>query len=961
MIAAHVAWMMLAGPLPAAAALAPHPFDTAFAVAGLQTPARAGDWAAIGAGHLESDRLDEAAAAFERAAAEAERTGGDTLTLAGALRELAVVRLRQQRVEDGLALLRRALSLCETPALTGSRTHGLVLQTLGQGELTRENFADAQRHSQAAADMLSRLDPEDLEISRAFQTIGVARERTGDSAGAEAALRRALAIARARAPGTRWEARPLNDLGINAKNRGDLAAAERYYLEALPLHEHERAGSLEVAIVLGNLGVVADLRGDFDRAEAYQKRALAIREKHDPGGRSVFMSLNNLGIIAAKRKDAAAAERYFHSALAIVERLTPGSLSHADALGNLAIVLKDLPGRLSDARRLQEQALALREQHAPKSLRAALSVAALAEIVEAEGDLERAETLYRQAVVIRERMAPGSTDEAMALHALGRIARKRGDLAAARHWYTRAIAAFEGQSSRLGGAPEVQTGFRTGHRPLYRDLIDLLVTTGDREQAFNVYERSRARVLLELLAQRQAGVDADVPDALRDERRRVDAEFDRVQARLAGTRGDDAGAIDGLHARLRELRAAQVEVAGRIRQASPRAAAVRYPSTLDLGQAQAALDPGTLALAYGVLSERTVLFAVSRTELTMAVLPVGEPQLREEVDHWRRLAARGRTEPQRLVELTEGSAALFDRLIGPVAAEVDRHQRLLVIADGPLHLLPFGALVRRDRAAGDEGTPRYLIESTPVYSVVSFTVAAQTLAARASRPRTHARQLVAFGAPRYPTAASDGADAATRSFIERSASLAALPGARREATELAAFFGDAGEAFVGDAATEARARDVMPGARYVHLAVHGWLNETFPLNSALAFTIPEQPDPEKGNGLLQAWEVMDQLRLDTDLVVLSACDTGLGPASGGDGLLGLSRAFRFAGARSVVASLWPIADETTPAFMRRLYAALKRGVPTAEALAAAQRDTLKVPDTGHPYFWAPFVLSGDWR
>jgi CHAT domain-containing protein len=338
------------------------------------------------------------------------------------------------------------------------------------------------------------------------------------------------------------------------------------------------------------------------------------------------------------------------------------------------------------------------------------------------------------------------------------------------------------------------------------------------------------------------------------------------------------------------------------------------------------------------------------------VLPIGVERLRADVDRWRRLAARGRTEPRVVEQLAVESAALFDALAGPAAAGIARHERLLVVPDGPLHLLPFSALAA---PAPDGAARRYLVEAMPVHHIVSFTVAAQERSRAPARARPGAPRLVSFGAPLYPSGSTAAMDARVRSFVERSATLAPLPGAQREVTGLLQLFGDRGRAFVGAEATEPRARTLMPEADYVHLAVHGWLNETFPMNSALVFTIPDRPDGE-ANGLLQAWEVMDHLTLDADLVVLSACDTGIGTASGGDGLLGLSRAFHFAGARSVVASLWPIADDTTPRFMQRFYRELTRGVSKDRALAAAQREMLADPSTAHPYFWAAFVLSGAW-
>jgi CHAT domain-containing protein len=173
---------------------------------------------------------------------------------------------------------------------------------------------------------------------------------------------------------------------------------------------------------------------------------------------------------------------------------------------------------------------------------------------------------------------------------------------------------------------------------------------------------------------------------------------------------------------------------------------------------------------------------------------------------------------------------------------------------------------------------------------------------------------------------------------------AALPGAR---------------VLAGADFTEERIPAVVREARYVHFATHAVLDRRFPLDSALVTSAPARPGA--GNGLLQAWEVFARIRLQADLVTLSACETGLGRELGGEGLVGLARAFHFAGARSVLASLWAVSDRSSAELMARFYARLRAREPAAEALRAAQRELRARPETSHPYHWAGFALSGDWR
>ena len=178
------------------------------------------------------------------------------------------------------------------------------------------------------------------------------------------------------------------------------------------------------------------------------------------------------------------------------------------------------------------------------------------------------------------------------------------------------------------------------------------------------------------------------------------------------------------------------------------------------------------------------------------------------------------------------------------------------------------------------------------------------------------------------------------------------------------------QTYLGDQATEERAKAIGKDVRYLHFASHGLIDERFPLNSALALTIPERPAEGQANGLLQAWEIFEQMRIDADLVTLSACETGLGKEMGGEGLVGLTRAFQYAGARSVLASLWSVGDESTAELMTRFYGQLKAGKTKDDALRAAQLELIRRrPATGtavtsnvsHPFHWAAFQLIGDWK
>jgi CHAT domain-containing protein len=188
-----------------------------------------------------------------------------------------------------------------------------------------------------------------------------------------------------------------------------------------------------------------------------------------------------------------------------------------------------------------------------------------------------------------------------------------------------------------------------------------------------------------------------------------------------------------------------------------------------------------------------------------------------------------------------------------------------------------------------------------------------------------------------------------------------LPSTRIEVDAIARLYPGVTQAYLGNDATEERAKSVGTDARYLHFACHGILDGQFPLDSALALTVPERPAEGQDNGLLQAWEIYERVRIDADLVTLSACETALGKQMGGEGLIGLTRAFQYAGARSILASLWAVSDESTADLMRRFYTHLKAGETKDEALRDAQLELIRGGKYAHPYHWAAFEIIGDWR
>ncbi len=365
-----------------------------------------------------------------------------------------------------------------------------------------------------------------------------------------------------------------------------------------------------------------------------------------------------------------------------------------------------------------------------------------------------------------------------------------------------------------------------------------------------------------------------------------------------------------------------------------------------------------MLLAYAVGEDKSYLFVIQPPDVQgsgFSVFPLAtsEQALREAVRSFRNLLQKRDSDRS---HLTSQASALYDLLIGPAEAQIAAAKRILVSADGPLHTLPFAALVRKGR---------YFVEWKPLHSILSATVYAELKRTRRTSADPAQSQLIAFGDPIYPPLPKDRETAPAPTLeiltaVRRGLSLDPIPATRKEVESIASLYPRA-RIYLGAEATEERVKSVGSEARLLHFASHGLFNERFPLDSALALTIPPHPAEGQDNGLLQAWEILESLRLDADLVTLSACDTALGKESGGEGLVGLTRAFQYAGARSVLASLWSISDISTGDLMKSFYGHLRTGQAKDEALHLAQIELIRSTKFSHPYHWAAFQLSGDWK
>ncbi len=944
----------------------------------------AGDAAAEGrALHYQGDALtvlderEPALEAYELALAR-RQVAGDRVGVAETLLFTGQTLHYLGRGQEALDCFARALTAAE--AAGDLRLQALTLQnagalafTLGRPQEALEGLARAVELFEAAGDPLSASGP--------LISLGVVHRYLGQPSRALEVYRRALPLVEELGDVV-TELTLLNNLGVSYRARGEAQRALETYTRAL--RRAEETGHRERAATLAsNLGSLYWRLGDCRLGLAQQERALALyRQLDNPGGEAG--ELMRIGWLLETCEDAERALEYFRQALPISrqagDRRIEGQLLHS--LGRVQLT----QGNTGAALAYLEEALALQEESSDRSGLVG-TLRDLAAVREEQGDGDGArELLWRSLALSRELEDP--YNEAATRSRLAAFERRHGDLTTALSEIRAAIALNEEQRSDLA-SPDLRATFLSGRRTDYAFLADLLMELDRRQPggrwaaaAFEASERSRARSLVELLTEAQVNVREGIAPELREQERRLTARLWALQAELVRERAAEEQRlerVEELRGELATVRQQREELEWRVRREHPRYAEMLYPEPPAVAAVQGLLEPDAALLEFLLGAERSHLFVLTATEFAVFELPPGEEI--SALVRTARLAlgeARGRA---RLGVFIRAARQLYERLLGPAEAILADRRSLTIVADGELHYLPFEALVAERQAPPEgAGTPPFLIYRWSVSYVPSAAVLS-SLRHEAPPARVAGDPLfVGFADPPFGGAGEEQVavsdeDLARTATVERGPPAAGieqdpllgdaagawrwrrLPASRREVEAIAALYpSGASTLFVGAAASERRLKTSpeVRGARYLHVASHAVINERQPAYSSLLMS-RGQADGE--DGLLQVHEIFN-LRLSAELVVLSACETALGRQVSGEGLVGLSRAFFFAGARAVTVSLSPVPDLPTADLMVEFYRALDRGASKIEALREAKLAQIR---SGRvlPYYWAPFVLVGD--
>lgn len=731
----------------------------------------------------------------------------------------------------------------------------------------------------------------------------------------------------------------LINMGVFHQQRHDYSQAVAHFEQALSIMRAVDDQETE-AEILSNLGLAYRELGNLDRAQFYLSEALGL-DKRRGDANAVSMDLDNIGTVLLQRgldddneQDLRQALDAFQNGLLIQDQGRANPLIRFAALNNTGLILNELKDH--DGARLRfEQALGIADREKLVLERCHVLMNIATSHLD-ERDVEDALAFYRMSY----EAGLEHTFENVLLEScfgLGQCYERRHEYVLALSFYRRAIEAMETMRDRISSEPLMVGFVRNKFRPFER-AIQILADQHAQspsaeeglEQMFDLVERAKARAFLESV--REARVDLSGPDysILRERQRAISRNISELSSMLA----DQVVSGVELEALKNELELEEEEDI-RLNYAlramggdGDRAGRQDIRRTDEIQRLLRKED--AVMLEYFLGEPQSCLILVSPAKVRLHLLP-----------------AKGAIERSLRAYLKAISDRSSDPRAGFIAAErigrellpLDQDEELkkaktiIVVPDGILHNLPFEAL-----RVHDEAGSRYLVEDM----AVSYCPSASALAVLKSSPRAGnwKKGVLAVGAPNYG----------------RKSILPPLPFSKREVQDIGRTLGAFGaDILTGDAANEGAIKQwPLNDYRIIHFACHGFLNEPSPFRSALALSMADGPGDD---GLLQMREIYG-LDLDADLVVLSACQTAAGRLERSEGPMGLARPFFFAGARSVIASLWPINDKSTVSFMHDFYSYLIEGHPAGEALRDAKKKMLRSP-WAHPFYWASFMLQGD--
>jgi CHAT domain-containing protein/Tfp pilus assembly protein PilF len=783
------------------------------------------------------------------------------------------------------------------------------------------------------------------------------------------------------------EVRTLTSIGSAYSSIGQPQKALEYYNQTLPITREieDRIGETETLTSIGWVYIGIDQR---QKALEYYNQALAIsKEINNRNGEAT--TLIQIGI-AYSHINPQKELGYYTQALPIFREVNNRS-GEATTLTNIGEVYSDI-GQQQKALEYHNQALPILREVKDRSGEA-LTLTSIGWVYNSIGQQQKALKYYNQALPILREVKDRSRD-ATILGSLAFIERSRGNLQAALTHIEDAIKVIETTRTEIV-SQEFRTSYFASQQGSYALYIDILMqlhkkqlSQGYDAKALQVSERARARSLIDLLNESQTDIRQGVDPKLLEQEKNLQFQFNSLEKRRiefyskSPTQGQTANSkpkydtpIAGkpnFEQEYNTLSTQYQDLQAQIRANSPRYAALTQPKPLTLAELQQqVLDNNTVLIEYFLGKDRSYLWAVTSSGITSYELPK-QTDIEAAAQRFQTVVSNPNAQPP---EIAKAGTPLTQMLLGPVAKQLGQ-KRLVIVSNGALQYLPFAALpapsgskyllmeheivtlpsastlatLRKEISGRKPATKGVAVFADPVFSATDPRVT--------QGPSSTEKKTAQTGSIPDPFSVQTLRDASEEAGIN----FERLPGTRQEAQDILKLLpaNTRTQALDFEANKSNVLNSNLSQYRIIHFATHGILNTNHPELSAVVLSLVDRQG-RKENGFLRLNDIFN-LNLPSELVVLSACETGRGQNISGEGLIGLTRGFMYAGTPRVVASLWQVNDESTAVLMTRFYKAmLEKGLPPAAALRAAQLELQKQPQWQSPHYWAAFTLQGEWQ
>ena len=807
-----------------------------------------------------------------------------------------------------------------------------------------------------AAKKISRL-AEETSVARAKGTIEGRRE-------ALAKWQEIIALSKIKKDRV-WEGIALLSSGLIYEQLGEIQNALDVYTQSLEIWQEIGNRQYEGSSV-NNLGIIYNDLGEYEKAISNYNRAIKIQT--EIGNRpSVGIYLNNLAYAYMRLENYAEAEKFFRQSLEIKteDQTNRGQRSVAVTLNNLGTNLS-LKGELSNGVNYLQQSLALRRKIEDK-WGIANSLLNLGKVQAQNGQIEESRKNIEEAN-IRSIELGDRRMQAESLYLLAIAEKNNGNLEKAILNVGKGLEIVEEIRGELIGS-EVRYAYFSTVQQFYELYIDLLISkfekTKDKSsisKALELSERSRSRSLIELLQQANVnfkqGIDANLLGKFQTSQSLLNDKYNARQRLLS--ENPIAEQVAKINDEIEILTAETENSRSELRRNNPKFADLTEGKTISTAEIQNLLDEKTVLLEYKLGEKRSFLWRVSKTSIEVFVLP-SRRQIEDKANVLYSLIIADKPNEEAL--LSKVSNDLSNILLGQIKSQLTG-KRLTIVAEGTLQYLPFSALQSPNSQA------KVLVDENEIIILPSASVLAQ-IRENSPEAKQFNKTIAIFADPVF-----DGKDARIKrpnslqtivnpEFIKNPYFAQKLPrliASRQEALNISNFARQDKINLQTDfeANIQNVANENLADYRILHFATHGLLDTSKPASSGLIFSLFDENGREQ-NGFLNLDNIYN-LNISSELVVLSACQTALGKDIRGEGLIGLSRGFLYAGSDRVVASLWKVDDSATAEFMKLFYRNhLEKNMSASASLRQAKLEMMKIPRYKSPFYWSAFTLLGDWK